>query len=777
MTTMQDPQQSTNRMLAAVAAVIHRRTGQDQVRIDVHATGSISGVITVGLDDDPPFRVLSDRVERALAELPEACAVAGGTSAAACLGAGQSGDRPDVVLELAVDASLTGVRLSTEPAAAGEQPSGDASAVMAATDAALAAGELSPDTRVSWLPMTTETDRFTRWCDPVGGEAAATNARTVHELVIAQARRTPDAFALRGTERLTYRELEQRSGELAADLRALPSGPGAVVGVLMHRSPQLITTLLAVLRAGAAYLALDPDDHPDRLSRLLADSGAVMVVTEPSLRARVPGEVRVHVPGAVRPGAQASAQPEARPLTGQDAPTPEAGRLAYVSYTSGSTGEPKGVAVPHRAVVRLVEAPDWITVQADDVFLQLAPVAFDASTLEIWAPLAHGAELVLFRPGPIDTGELAQTIRDQRISVLWLTAGLFHQMAAGHLDAFAGVRHVVAGGDVLSPEHVRTLMAAHPGLVFTNGYGPTENTTFTTCWTSTVAPAPGAAVPIGRPIGGTGVAVLDAALRPVPVGVRGELYAMGDGLAHGYLNRPGETAERFVPCPEPGYSGRMYRTGDVVRWLPSGDLEFLGRADQQVKIRGYRVEPGAVEAELLRDPRVQQAVVLAQSDDAGDKRLLAYVTLVERTEQPGDISVRLREVLAATLPDYLVPWAVLVRRDLPLNRNGKVDRAALPIARRVPRNAWNDFVAAKTPLESAIAEVWGELLGIEPIGVEDDFFDLGGHSLLAVDLIDTLRNRLGVNMEARMLYLQPTVAELAQNLVDLSPSLATVEVL
>jgi acyl-coenzyme A synthetase/AMP-(fatty) acid ligase/acyl carrier protein len=384
---------------------------------------------------------------------------------------------------------------------------------------------------------------------------------------------------------------------------------------------------------------------------------------------------------------------------------------------------------------------------------------------------------VLHRPGPVDTDELARTVKDQRVSVLWLTAGLFHQMVTGHLDAFSGVRHVVAGGDVLAPEHVRTLMTSVPDVVFTNGYGPTENTTFTTCWTSTVPPAPGASVPIGRPIGGTRVAVLDAMLRPVPVGVRGELYAMGAGLAHGYLNRPGATAERFLPSPYGGCSARMYRTGDLARRLPGGDLEFLGRADEQVKIRGYRVEPGAVETELLRDPRVRQAAVLAQSDGAGGKRLLAYVTLEEGTAHTGDISLRLRESLAGTLPDYLVPWAVLVRGDLPLNRNGKVDRGALPTAQRVPRNAWNDFVPARTPLEAAIAEVWGDLLGIEPIGVEDDFFDLGGHSLLAVTLIDTLRNRLRVNLDARTLYLQPTVAELAQNLVGLSPSLAAQEVL
>jgi amino acid adenylation domain-containing protein len=533
----------------------------------------------------------------------------------------------------------------------------------------------------------------------------------------------------------------------------------------MQRSERLIVTLLAVLRAGAAYLALDPDDHPSRLSRLAQDAGAVLVITEESLRGRVPEQIPAYVPPPEPSGPAAAAPSALAPaqcLPEEQGPPEE--QLAYISYTSGSTGEPKGVAVPHRGVVRLVHQPDWMTIRADDVFLQLAPVSFDASTLEIWAPLAHGAELVVYPAGPVDTGQLATTIASQRISVLWLTAGLFHQMVAEHLDAFSGVRHVIAGGDVLAPERVNALMTAYPRLIFTNGYGPTENTTFTTCWTSSEPPPAGAPVPIGKAISGTGALVLDPDLRPVPVGVRGELYATGLGLAHGYRNRSGATAERFVPCPYPAHGGRMYRTGDLARWLPSGELEFLGRIDQQVKIQGYRVEPGAVEAELVRDPRVRQAVVLPQSDGGAGKRLLAYVTLQAPADDPGDISVRLRETLARALPGYMVPWAIIVRRDLPLNRNGKVDRGALPTAQRIPRNVWNEFVPPRTSLETAIADIWGSVLGIEPIGIEDDFFDLGGHSLMAVDLIEAMRARLGVNMEAKMLYLQPTVAELAEAL-------------
>ena len=744
-------------MLAAVAAVVHRQTGQDHVTIGIHGTGSLPGQVTVSVNDDPAFETLTARMGAAIrtAGEPDWC--------------GES--QPDVSVELAADASLTSVHVLSGPAT--EQCR---EGIHAQVAAALAAGRLAPGTGVSRLPLMPDDAiaQFTRngYDAPVDRMAPRGG---IHDLVLAQARRTPGAVALRGWQRLTYRELDLQSRLLAAELSAMEVGRGTVVGVLMNRSERLVVTLLAVLRAGAAYLALDPDDHPSRLARLAEDAGAALVITEPSLRERLPEEVRAYVPAPI-PSAPPAASPEADgqvahesgPATAEDCAQQQ---LAYISYTSGSTGEPKGVAVPHQAVVRLVHRPDWMTIRAEDVFLQLAPASFDASTLEIWAPLAHGAELAVFPAGPIDTSQLAATIRDERISVLWLTAGLFHQMVAEHLDAFSGVRHLIAGGDVLAPESVRALMTACPQLIFTNGYGPTENTTFTTCWTSSEPPPAMAPVPIGTAISGTGALVLDPDLRPVPVGVRGELYATGLGLAHGYRNKPGATAERFVPCPYPGHGDRMYRTGDLARWLPGGKLEFLGRIDQQVKIQGYRVEPGAVEAELVRDPRVRQAVVLSQSAGGAGKRLLAYVTLETPADDPGDISVQLREALAGALPGYMVPWAIVVRPDLPLNRNGKVDRSALPTAQRIPRNVWNEFVPAKTSMEVAIADVWGSVLGIEPIGTEDDFFELGGHSLLAVDLIESMRARLGVNMEARMLYLQPTVGELAQQLS--APSLCS----
>jgi acyl-coenzyme A synthetase/AMP-(fatty) acid ligase/acyl carrier protein len=423
------------------------------------------------------------------------------------------------------------------------------------------------------------------------------------------------------------------------------------------------------------------------------------------------------------------------------------------------------VGVPHRAISRLVRDPNWIDIRESDTFLLLAPIAFDASTLEIWAPLVNGCRLAVAPEGALELDQLTLALKQEAVSVLWLTAGLFHQLVSARLDAFSDIRHLAAGGDVVSPAHLDRLLQAHPRLIFTNGYGPTENATFTTCWTSTRAPAAGP-VPIGRPITGTTVAVLDAAMQPVPTGCWGELYAAGEGLARGYVNSAAATADRFVPDAFTGQPGaRMYRTGDLVRWSPDGTLEFAGRMDNQLKIQGFRVEPNHVEAELTRLPEVLGAAVIAQSDDAGGKRLLAYVVVAaQAAEDIGDLGARLREKLRTTLPTYAVPWAIIVVDELPLTANGKVDRRALPVASCVPRNVGNDFVEPREPLERRLAALWGEVLGVEPIGVEDDFFDLGGHSLLAAELLGTLKDGFGVDVPARVLYLQPTIAELAQYL-------------
>ncbi|MGW0537435.1 amino acid adenylation domain-containing protein, partial [Streptomyces sp. NPDC003032] len=462
-------------------------------------------------------------------------------------------------------------------------------------------------------------------------------------------------------------------------------------------------------------------------------------------------------------GAQESASPaqpaDAAPVE-KPAPSADPDRLAYVMFTSGSTGVPKAVAVRHRDVAALATDSRFTGGVCDRVLLH-SPVAFDAATFEVWAPLLNGGCVVVAPGGSVDAASLRRLAADGGLTALWLTAGLFRLLAQDAPDCFRGLAQVWTGGDVVPAQAVRRVLDACPGLTVVDGYGPTETTTFATSFALTDPAAVPGTIPIGRPLDDMRALVLDARLRPVPPGCPGELYLAGEGVARGYLGRPGDTAARFLADPLGPPGARMYRTGDLARRRPDGTVEFLGRADDQVKIRGFRVEPGEVEAALAAHPDVIDVAVLAREDRPGAKRLVAYV--VGPAGQDGE---RLRAFAARALPDYLVPTAVVPLTALPLSRNGKVDRAALPAPDAVPDVPGRERAEPRTEAERRTADVFGEVLGSEPPGVEDDFFQLGGDSILSIRLASRLAEAFDTDVTPRAVFTHPTPAALARLLGD-----------
>lgn len=690
--------------LAALVAVTARRTYSDVVAVTAGTTAEVD------LATDPPFADLCALVEP--------------------------------LLDGARSVDVGGTRLVVADGTA--RLYADTNEVASQVERALIDATREPCTRISVLDLASTEDleavaRFGR-----GAEPAA--VRTVPDLVRARAAAQPDAPAVTGGGlTLSYRELVHRADAVARALVAAGVRPDEVVGVFGVRSTGLVTALLAVLGAGGAYLALPPDWPDARVAALLDDADVRVVLTDPGLEGRVPAG-RTVVPF--------DAPEQATAVTLPEDISPDA--LAYVSYTSGSTGEPKGVCVPHRAVARLCDCPDWITLGPGDTVLQAAPVAFDASTFELWGALAAGARLALLPPGSVDPAALGAVLVDEGVTVLWLTAGLFHQMVDNHVDRLGGIRHLLAGGDVVSPDAVRRLLDAFPDIVFTNGYGPTENTTFTACGTFRHGGVDDGPLPIGRPICGTSVRVLDPLGRPVPPGVVGHLHALGVGLARGYLGKPAATAAAFTPADG---GGRQYRTGDLARWRADGMLEFIGRADDQVKVNGYRVEPGEVAALLRGHPGVAAAEVAAEPGPGGGARLVAYVVPAGR----GPTQRELREWALARVPEFLVPAKVLTLDRFPLTGNGKLDRAALARLASGDQKAPEVNGAPETPLERYLCWMWAEALKVDEVGVDDDFFELGGHSLIAADLLGRLQEELGVELSARTFYLSPTIAELAES--------------
>uniref|UniRef100_UPI0038998E4D non-ribosomal peptide synthase/polyketide synthase n=1 Tax=Saccharothrix syringae TaxID=103733 RepID=UPI0038998E4D len=611
---------------------------------------------------------------------------------------------------------------------------------------ALAGLAADPDRAVGEVDVLDEAERRLVLAGPTGHPAPDA---TVVDLFTAQADRTPDAVAVTGRESLTYAELDARANRLAHRLTALGVRPEDRVGLLLRRSADVVVAVLAVLKAGGAYLPLDVRAPAERMRLVLDQAGADVLLTDPTWEATAREVHAGHVVVLDGPVHGGPADRPAVPLHPDN--------LAYVEYTSGSTGVPKGVAVRHRDVVALAldgrfDGPAHRTV------LVHSPLAFDASTYELWVPLLRGGRVVVAPPEDLDAALLREQVTAHGVTALWLTAGLFRVLAQDSPDCLAGLAEVWTGGDVVPAAAVRRVMEACPGLVVVDGYGPTETTTFASAHRMADPAAVPGTVPIGAPLDGMRAYVLDDRLRPVPVGVPGELYLAGAGLARGYLDRPGLTASRFVACPFGVPGERMYRTGDVVRWLPDGVLEFAGRADDQVKLRGFRIELGEVEALLGRHPDVAQPVVVAREDTPGVKRLVAYVVPADprHAPEPGELA----GFTERHLPDYMVPSAFVVLDALPLSANGKVDRAALPAPAGAAPAA--EYVAPRTETEEVLAGIWQEALGAARVGAEDDFFALGGDSMRSMLVTSRARAAFGVPLTPHDVLTARTVANLAR---------------
>ncbi|MBZ4371690.1 non-ribosomal peptide synthetase, partial [Corallococcus sp. AS-1-6] len=613
-----------------------------------------------------------------------------------------------------------------------------------------------PETAVSQLPMLTEAERqqvLVTWNQT---DTQNRHDLPVHARFADQARRTPEAVALQAQDgrTLTYGELDAKANQLAHHLRGLGVKRGTRVGVFVERSFEMVVGLLGILKAGGAYVPVDRNYPAERIALLLGDAGVGVTLTQQSLVQKLPKSAGTPLL-LDTVWSEVAHQPEAAPQVEVSAED-----LAYVMFTSGSTGRPKGVSVPHRGITRLVVGNGFLRFGPEEVWLQLAPVAFDASTLELWGALLHGAKLVLAPPHALTLEELGALLKQERITTLWLTAALYEQMALHQVEALSGVSQVLAGGDVLPAQRVREHLKHLPeGAVLVNGYGPTENTTFSTTHTLTRDTSLTASVPIGKPIGNSTAYVLDARGDVAGVGVPGELYVGGEGLAWGYLNRTDLTAERFVPnafSTKPG--ARLYRTGDKARWREDGTLEFLGRTDFQVKVRGFRIELGEVEAALLKHEGIAEATAVVR-DVGGDKRLVAY--LVAKPGQnidPKAVESELRQ----RLPEYMVPSTMGVLAALPLTANGKVDRKALPELDTV--RSEREYEAPRTEAERKLAAIWAEVLRVPRVGVKDNFFALGGHSLLATQVVSRLRAEFGVELPLRALFEAPVLEVLAERL-------------
>ena len=614
---------------------------------------------------------------------------------------------------------------------------------------------LSPDRPLYTLSMLTraEKDQISHYW--MGEKAEYSDYRSLYRLFEEQALHTPEAIALVYQEsQLTYKELESRTARLASLLHERGIGPETLVALCLERSPELVIGMLGILKAGGCYMPLDPNQPAGRLDFLLRDSRASFLLTRQTLAKRV------SVKSAQRLFIEKLVQEEISQEQRSRLPDASPEQLTYLIYTSGSTGTPKGVAVSGRAIVNhMYWMQKHFPLTEKDRVLQKTPLTFDASVWEFYAPLLAGGRLVLTRQeGERDASYLCQIIQEQAITRLQVVPTLLRYLMAEGLTACASLEQLFCGGEPLVDE-LAAAWTSQSGAALHNLYGPTEATIDTTCWTA----EPHASeqhVSLGRPVTNVAVYILDGSLQPVPIGVPGELYIGGAGLARGYLHHPELTAERFLPDPlGEQRGGRLYCTGDLGRYLPDGTIEYIGRLDQQVKVRGFRIEPGEIEAVLGEHPAIQEAVVVARTDPPHEKRLIAYVV----APQQEGLSASLRAYLKAHLPDYMIPTTFVRLGALPLTSHGKVDRRALPAPEAVECKP--EPAAPRNAIETDLASIWSELLGLKQVDIHANFFELGGHSLLATRVTSRIREVFHLDLPLRVIFDAPTIAEQAEIIV------------
>ncbi len=586
-----------------------------------------------------------------------------------------------------------------------------------------------PSVPLSGLPLLSDQDRHRVLVEWNRTTRPCPLDRSVASLFEERASLAPDAVAIiDGRVKTTYAELNERAELWANDLRARGVTNGSFVGVEAVRSAAFIERMLGILKAGGAYVPLSPDDPAERKTRLRAECSVVLdLVSDPTQSAG-----------------------DSRPAVSGDS-------AAYVLYTSGSTGTPKGVVVPHRAIARLVLGTDFVQMRGDDVVALASNLCFDAATFEIWGALLNGGTLVVTSSDVlISPTAFFEHLSAHRITTIFLTTSLFNQMARQAPAIFARLRNVVFGGEAADPQSVALVLANGRPQRLVNGYGPTETTTFAVC--HVVEEVAGPRIPIGRPIANTTAYILDQRLNPVPIGVTGELFIGGPGVAIGYHGSPELTAERFIDTP----MGRLYRTGDRVRWLSDGRIDYLGRADRQIKLRGFRIEPGEIESAMQNQQGIAECIVRACIGPGGEQRLVAWFRPSNgRTPPDNEITAG----LARALPDYMLPAAFVPVQRFPLTANGKLDVDALPIP-CLDARVEGDYVAPKNSIHGQLAEIWQEVLGIPKVGIHDDFFALGGHSLLAARMLALIEGRLGLRLPLAALFERATIENIGRNLLE-----------